>query len=56
MKKAVYNILYICAREVLCLFCQVIVDIAHENVAQAFTYAIPDGMNLTPGQRVQVPF
>ena len=38
------------------MFCQVIVDIAHENVAQAFTYAIPDGMLLCPGQRVQVPF
>ena len=38
------------------MFCQVIVDIVHENVASPFTYRIPDGMTLTPGQRVAVPF
>ena len=38
------------------MFCQVIVDIAHENVAKPFTYLIPEGMKLEPGQRVEVPF
>jgi len=38
------------------VFCQVIVDIVHENVASPFTYRIPDGMTLIPGQRVSVPF
>ena len=38
------------------LFCQVIVDIVHENVASPFTYRIPDMMALEPGQRVAVPF
>ncbi len=38
------------------MYCQVIVDIVHENVAKPFTYLIPDGMQLTPGQRVAVPF
>ena len=38
------------------MFCQVIVDIVHENVAHTFTYRIPEGMELSPGQRVAVPF
>ena len=38
------------------MFCQVIIDIVHENVASPFTYRIPDGMALEPGQRVAVPF
>jgi len=38
------------------VFCQVIIDIVHENVASPFTYRIPDGMALEPGQRVAVPF
>ena len=38
------------------VYCQVIIDIVHENVASPFTYRIPDGMNLVPGQRVSVPF
>ena len=38
------------------MFCQVIVDIVHENVAAPFTYRIPEGMILEPGQRVAVPF
>ncbi|MBR2823321.1 MAG: primosomal protein N' [Clostridia bacterium] len=38
------------------MYCQVIVDIVHENVAQAFTYRVPEGMNLERGQRVRVPF
>ena len=38
------------------VFCQVIIDIVHENVASPFTYRIPEGMRLEPGQRVSVPF
>ncbi|MBQ9251991.1 MAG: primosomal protein N' [Clostridia bacterium] len=38
------------------LYCQVIVDIAHENVARPFTYRIPAGLALQKGQRVAVPF
>ena len=38
------------------MFCQVIIDIVHENVASPFTYRIPDEMALEPGQRVAVPF
>ena len=38
------------------MFCQVIVDIAHEDVDRVFTYRIPKGMELCPGMRVHVPF
>ena len=38
------------------MYCQVIIDIVHENVASPFTYRIPENMNLVPGQRVAVPF
>ena len=38
------------------MYCQVIVDIVHENVAKPYTYLVPDGMELSPGQRVAVPF
>ena len=38
------------------VYCQVIVDIVHENVASPFTYRIPEGMKLERGQRVAVPF
>ena len=38
------------------MYCRVIVDIVHENVAKPFTYLIPEGMNLTAGQRVAVPY
>jgi len=38
------------------MYCQVIVDIVHENVAHTFTYRVPEGMELSPGQRVEVPF
>jgi len=38
------------------VYCQVIVDIVHENVARQFTYRIPEGMRLQPGTRVRVPF
>jgi len=37
-------------------FAQVIVDIVHENVARTFSYRIPEGMQLSVGQRVEVPF
>jgi len=35
---------------------EVIVDVIHQRVAQAFTYRIPEGMALSLGQRVLVPF
>jgi len=38
------------------MFCQVIVDIAHEDVDRVFTYRVPRGMQLCPGMRVHVPF
>ncbi len=38
------------------MLAQVIVDIVHENVAHTFTYRIPEGMSLSVGQRVEVPF
>lgn len=38
------------------MYCQVIVDIAHEDVDRVFTYRIPDGMQLEIGMRVHVPF
>ena len=37
-------------------YCQVIVDIAHEDVDRVFTYRVPEGMQLCPGMRVHVPF
>ena len=30
------------------VYCQVIIDIVHENVASPFTYRIPEGMELVP--------
>ena len=38
------------------MYAQVIVDIAHENVARVFTYAIPAKLNPQKGSRVLVPF
>ncbi len=38
------------------MYCHVIVDIVHENVAKPFIYKIPEGMELCRGQRVAVPF
>ena len=38
------------------MYCRVIVDIVHENVAKPFPYLIPEGMKLCAGQRVSVPF
>ena len=37
-------------------YCNVIVDITAETLDKLFTYAIPEGMALQIGQRVQVPF
>ena len=38
------------------MYAQVIVDIASEAGAHTYTYRIPEGMELCPGYRVQVPF
>ena len=37
-------------------YAEVIVDLSNAQVDRLFTYAIPEGMALTPGQRVEVPF
>lgn len=37
-------------------YCQVIVDIASEDVDRVFTYRVPEGMRVCPGMRVHVPF
>ncbi len=37
-------------------YAEVIVDLSSEAVDRLFTYRIPAGMALTPGQRVEVPF
>jgi len=37
-------------------YAHIIVDIVHENVAHDFTYRVPAGMRIQPGQRVEVPF
>ena len=37
-------------------YCNVIVDLSAEAVDRLFTYAVPEGMNLEPGQQVEVPF
>ena len=38
------------------MYCQVIVDIVHENVDRVFIYRVPDSMSLEVGMRVHVPF
>ncbi len=38
------------------MYAQVIVDIAHSEVDRLFTYAVPEDMELKPGQHVLVPF
>lgn len=38
------------------MLAQVIVDIVHEQVAHTFTYTIPQGLRVSVGQRVEVPF
>ena len=37
-------------------FAEVIVDVANSNVDKIFDYRVPEGMVLTAGQRVFVPF
>ena len=37
-------------------YAQVIVDLSAEAVDRLFTYSVPDGMILLPGQQVEVPF
>ena len=37
-------------------FCEVIVDIVHENVDKVFTYRVPEDMRLEAGMRVLIPF
>ena len=37
-------------------YCEVIVDLSANDVDRLFTYRIPDGMTLAPGQRALVPF
>ena len=37
-------------------YAQVIVDLTSEKVDRAFTYRVPDGLDLVSGQRVLVPF
>lgn len=37
-------------------YCRVIVDLAAEDVDRLFTYRVPEGMALCPGQRVIAPF
>lgn len=36
--------------------CEVIVDIAHANVDRLYSYRVPEGMLLSPGSHVLVPF
>ena len=38
------------------MFAKVIVDIAHAAVDRAFTYRVPDGLDIRPGHHVLVPF
>lgn len=38
------------------MYAQIIVDITATEVDKLFTYRVPDGMSLTPGLRVTVPF
>ena len=38
------------------LYAQVIVDLSAEALDRVFTYAVPEGVAVEPGQRVAVPF
>ncbi len=38
------------------MYAEIIVDIAHAAVDKVFTYRLPEGMALSPGTRVRVPF
>ena len=37
-------------------YAEIIVDLSSEQVDRLFTYRVPEGMTLVPGQRVEVPF
>jgi len=37
-------------------FAEIIVDLSSDQVDRLFTYRVPEGMALAPGQRVEVPF
>ncbi len=38
------------------MYANVIIDVSHAQIDRVFEYRIPDGMRLTPGFRVAVPF
>lgn len=38
------------------MFAKVVVDIAYSNIFKAFTYSVPEGVCLSLGMRVEVPF
>ena len=38
------------------IYANVIVDLSADALDRLFTYSVPEGMNLTPGQQVLVPF
>ena len=38
------------------MFAEIIIDIAHANVDRLFTYRVPEGLEIAPGQHVLVPF
>ena len=38
------------------MYAEVIVDISAESVDRVFTYRVPEGITVTPGWRVEVPF
>ena len=38
------------------MYAQVFIDIAHAEVDRLFTYRIPDGLSISPGMHVLVPF
>lgn len=38
------------------MYAQVLIDIAHAEVDRLFTYRIPDGLSISPGMHVLVPF
>jgi len=37
-------------------YARVIVDVAHSDVDRLFDYILPDGMDVTPGVRLRIPF
>ena len=37
-------------------YAEIIVDVAHSNVDKIFDYLLPEGMDVSPGSRVFVPF